>query len=243
MGIDDRVLARLLHMPQTDEHPGAFSLFSGGFQTERQYILFYSNNATQKLVVPHDRLSSYQQAFSAHFAGTDDEVIQRVRKLENDQLEVIGPIVLSVLDPETFSLKKQDAVNGFALVKLGERHIPALKDLETACKPIEWEHASLDYEDLSNAYGAVDGDKVVAVAHYLVFDGDIASIGVVTHPDYRGKGLVTALSVWTIRHALDAGCHVIYRTMGWNSPAIQVAHKLGFTDAGEYTLLKLGKRP
>jgi GNAT superfamily N-acetyltransferase len=240
MTLDYSLLARLLYIPQQGVVPGRFTLLGGAHQSEHSYMCYYSHGDMRVLAVTEDRLAKYQQVFGADFSGTDAEVVEQVRAVESRQINDVGPIFLSLLDPSTFTLESQETVNGFLLVKLDETHIPALKALEAACKPIEWDHASLAYEDLSSAYGVLDGEKVAAVAHYLVFEGDIASIGVITHPDYRGKGLVTALSVRAIRHALGHGCHVIYRTMGWNTPAIQVALKLGFTVAGEYTVLRFG---
>jgi GNAT superfamily N-acetyltransferase len=233
------LLSRLLHAPEDGFVPGRFNLFAGDYQADKNFLMFYSKDDIRLLVVPEDRLKMYLEAFASDYAGSDAEVIEQARTLEDGQLEAIGPIFLSLLDPDTFSLESQNAAGGYPLVKLDESHITALKALEEACEEIEWDHASLDYDDLSTAYGVLDGETVAALAHYLVYEGDIASIGVITNPDYRGKGLVTAVSVLAIRHALEAGCHVIYRTMGWNSSAIRVALKLGFSEAGDYYILRL----
>jgi len=239
MSLTYPVLSRLLHTPVNGFTPGKFNLLAGAYQTEKNYLMFYSHRDLRLLAVPENRLETYRKAFPPDYAGSNADVVEQAKILENGQLEDTGPIFLSLLNPETFTKESQETVGGYPLVKLDKTHIPALKTLEAACKKIEWDHASLEYDNLSTAYGVLDGQKVAAAAHYLVFEGDIASIGVITHPGYRGKGLVTALSVCAMRHALDAGCHVIYRTMGWNTPAIRVALKLGFSEAGDYFILRL----
>lgn len=239
MTLDYTVLSRLMHTPQESFVPGQFTLLGGEHQTKHNFIRYYSHGNIRILSIPEDRLERYRRVFPPDYSGTDAEVVEKIRALEGGQLNDVGPIFLSLLDPDTFTLESPDTVRGSPVVKLDETHIPSLRELEAACKPIEWDHASLEYDDLSTAFGALDGEKVIAVAHYLVFEGDIASVGVVTHPDYRGKGLVTAVSVCAIRQALDNDIHVMYRTMGWNTPAIQVALKLGFEEAGEYWILRL----
>jgi hypothetical protein len=240
MTLNYSVLAQLLYVPWDRFSHSEFSVLVGEHQTARNYKMYYSNRGIRFLVVTEDRLNRYREVFSPDWISYYAEVVEIIRKLEGDNIEDIGPIFLCLLDPSKFILPDQISVCGYPLTKLDETHIPSLKELKVACKQLEWEHASLVFENLDTAFGALDGEEVVAVAHNLVFNGDIASIGIVTHPDYRSRGLVTALAVRAIHHALASCYHVIYCTMGYYQPAIRVARKLNFTPAGEYYMLRLG---
>lgn len=101
-----------------------------------------------------------------------------------------------------------------------------LDDLKDACDSHEWSQSGLErYESERFAYFVKD--RLVAAARYDLWAVDAASIGVITHPDYRGKGYGRAVVSAAMAHALDAGHMVIYQARADNVGSIAISKALG----------------
>lgn len=118
-----------------------------------------------------------------------------------------------------------------AVRKLAGADLLLLKKLEEACHPTEWTHSCLGYNS-SSTYGYIIDDEVVAAAHCVMLHPGLASIGVLTHPQHRGRGYSTAVAHATVTQALEEGHSAHYQTMLENAPSIAVARKLGFKPFG-----------
>ena len=63
--------------------------------------------------------------------------------------------------------------------------------------------------------------------------GKIAHIGVLTHPQYRGKGLATKVISGITDVALKANLGAQYRTLLSNYGSVGAGRKVGFQDFAE----------
>jgi predicted GNAT family acetyltransferase len=87
-------------------------------------------------------------------------------------------------------------------------------------------------------YGTfVDGRLVTAASMYLWQETQLADLGVITLPEFRGRGLarrtVRALSA----HALSEGCEPQYRCQLDNESSIALARACGFTPFGTWDVM------
>jgi RimJ/RimL family protein N-acetyltransferase len=81
-------------------------------------------------------------------------------------------------------------------------------------------------------YGARNAGRLVAVAgtHVISRDRGVAAIGgVLTHPDYRGRGLATAATGAVARHLVGEGIDlIVLNVRAGNVPAVAAYSRLGF---------------
>lgn len=86
----------------------------------------------------------------------------------------------------------------------------------------DWQRPSHDLA--ASSVGVFDGDRLVAYAEVAgSFFGDAA-----VHPDHRGKGIGTALSVWMRELAKERGLEVIGMSVPEGSSADRLLESLGY---------------
>lgn len=91
----------------------------------------------------------------------------------------------------------------------------------------EWDAGGPAFEPGETVGIEADG-RLVAAAGYEVWDERIAHISVVTHPDYRSRGLGRAVVSRATERALDAGLWPQYRTLDAWPWSVALAEGLGF---------------
>lgn len=150
-----------------------------------------------------------------------------VINLLKEEIKVIGYILYqSCLGPEF----QQRALAPEA-AHLDSDQMEKLDELKRACSTLEWDHSSLNPES-KNIFGVFIQNKLVAAAHYLIFPGKLASIGVLTHPEYRFHGYAHKAARSAMNHAITCGYQPHYQTIIENFPAIGLSRKLGFKQFG-----------
>ncbi len=86
----------------------------------------------------------------------------------------------------------------------------------------DWQRPS--YDLASSSVGVLDGDRLVAYAEVAgSYFGDAA-----VHPDYRGRGIGTALSVWMRDLARSRGMQVVGMSVPEGSSADRLLESLGY---------------
>jgi len=95
-------------------------------------------------------------------------------------------------------------------------------------------------------YGAMDGDRLVAVAgtHIVSPHQSIAVVGnVFTHPAYRGRGLATMVTGAVTRELLTRGCSEVVLTVApENAPAVAAYSRLGYRRGSAVVEARLQRR-
>jgi len=86
-------------------------------------------------------------------------------------------------------------------------------------------------EESFMACGIIDG-KIVASAQAYARSERYADIGVVTLPEYRGRGFATAAASIVAQRLQEAGEIPLWSTGEDNYASQRIAQKLGFTEAG-----------
>ena len=102
-----------------------------------------------------------------------------------------------------------------------------IRRLAESCGEVAW-NASEIYLRRNPIFGVFAGKDLVAASGYLTLGGVLAYIGVVTHPQHRGKGYAKAAAAAAIDDGLDRDLGPMWRTAGSNEAAIEVARSLGF---------------
>ncbi|MCB9728999.1 MAG: GNAT family N-acetyltransferase [Deltaproteobacteria bacterium] len=116
-----------------------------------------------------------------------------------------------------------------AVERLTHRHTGEIIDLYTHYPDNFFEPAQLDS---GHYYGIRVDDRLVSVAgvHVLSHEASIATLGnIVTHPDFRGRGLSTACTSQLCTRLISEGIHTLaLNVRRQNRSAVRVYEKLGF---------------
>lgn len=132
---------------------------------------------------------------------------------------------------------KAFASSNFEIRQLSESDEGALESLHSACTPADVDEAEVSVAD-ELAIGAFDGDKLVACASLYDWRG-FGDPGVLVHPDYRKRGLGTAVVSPICQYVLDQGRVMNYRCDSRNTGSAKIAERLGFTQYFEIEVFKL----
>ncbi len=146
---------------------------------------------------------------------------------------VLGPSIHSYVDAETFVPAAPCEAR-----RLGPEHARALGDLQAAVPDDQWAEGGFVpiVEDL---WGIFEEGTLVCAGNMSDFADAPADVGLVTHPNARGRGLATALAGAMTANALETIGVIRYRALEKNLPSRAVCRKLGFTDDGANIAVRL----
>ena len=102
-----------------------------------------------------------------------------------------------------------------------------MRDLAEGCGETAWEQSKIAVDRQTN-FGLFVGPKLVAASGYLNMGGLLAYIGVITHPDHRGKGYAKSVVAASMSHALEKNLFPMWRTLEAHETAVQLAGAMGF---------------
>ncbi|HEY0952700.1 GNAT family N-acetyltransferase [Nocardioides sp.] len=97
----------------------------------------------------------------------------------------------------------------------------------------DWGRPSYDVS--AGTVGVFDGERLVAYAEIMGADRGDAAV----HPDYRGRGIGTALAGWMQAMAREAGSHVIGMPVPQGSPGDRLLEALGYHVRWQSWVLRL----
>ncbi|HUU59364.1 MAG TPA: GNAT family N-acetyltransferase [Phycisphaerae bacterium] len=122
-----------------------------------------------------------------------------------------------------------NADNPAAVEAVAQSYVQAGSDviMTNACGETEWEHSGIQF-GRPPICGRFEGDTLVAAASYEVWGQRIAHIGVVTHPQHRGKGFGKSVVAAISKCALATRLILQYRTLADNAPSMAIARSFGF---------------
>ena len=209
------------------------------------------------VVSPHGaHLADYRGVFlfNRHDAcrvSAPSELVEPLKSLAH------GQDVLDVFHGDTFVKLLGDQVdrvigpNWYGYVSRGEyrpaskrgcREITAddarqLDVLRNACGKSDWAEASFD--KVPALFGYFEAHHLVAASNLTAWRVGDDRIGVVTHPEFRGRGYGAAVASAATGRALRTTPVAEWRASGTNTASIKTALKLGFTRYGENLAIRL----
>ncbi|HYE99711.1 MAG TPA: GNAT family N-acetyltransferase [Planctomycetota bacterium] len=134
---------------------------------------------------------------------------------------VSPPAWVGILDPARY---KAVATTARLLSRDDEK---AVRGLAEGCGEIAWKQSKLTLDREPN-FGLFLGDDLVAASGYLAMGQTIAYIGVVTHPQHRGKGYARQVVTASVKHAFERNLIPMWRTPQANEAAVALAKAIGF---------------
>src|SRR5262252_8643536 len=158
------------------------------------------------------RAAKPAQAFDAQF-------LAKVFVINSDK--VTGPAWVGVADRTSFKATKSAA----RLLTAADE--AAMRDLAEGCGETAWKQSKIAVDRQTN-FGLFVGPKLVAASGYLNLDGVLAYIGVITHPDHRGKGHAKSVVSASMTHAIEHNLLPMWRTLDAHETAVQLAGAMGF---------------
>lgn len=102
-------------------------------------------------------------------------------------------------------------------------------NLSSACDSLQWAHSGVKFLK-PHLYGLFLDNQLAALSHYDMWTEYAASIGVITHPNFRNRGYGKAVVSAAIQDAIDNGHLAIYQTLLDNSHSVLLAKRLGFKE-------------
>lgn len=114
---------------------------------------------------------------------------------------------------------------------------PLIDLLRDACGLSDWAEASFDKAPA--LFGCFDHHHLVAASNLTGWRVGDDRIGVVTHPDFRGRGYGVTVASAATERALQTAAVAEWRARGTNTASINTALKLGFTPYGENLAIRL----
>ena len=126
--------------------------------------------------------------------------------------------------------------------ELGPEDEACWSELVSACTEREVELSEIELGQPLVLAG-FEGERIVAASSYLRPGGAIADIGVLAHPDARGKGYGAAVASAVAERALDRGLIPQWWALVSNRPSLAIARRLGFVHYAFEEGVRLSPRP
>jgi GNAT superfamily N-acetyltransferase len=228
-------------MPATDSLRKVDAFWAGYFGCAPEDL-----HGSKTLVVPHAALQGYDGVLVfRHGSACIVSVPETVPPVEREKLGAATPE--RAFDPEFLAkafVVWKDRISPPAWVGVCERaefkpasttarlltarDSDAIQRLAEGCGELAWKASKLVLDREPN-FGVFVGNDIVAASGYLNMGGVLAYIGVVTHPQQRGKGHAKAVVSATMNYAFEKGLVPMWRTPASHEAAIAVARSLGFS--------------
>lgn len=122
------------------------------------------------------------------------------------------------------------------ITKMTECHVPQIAELEKLCFHDPWSQNSIASEvnnKLSLWLVAVEDELVVGYVGSQTVLGETDMMNIAVHPEFRKKGIATALITQLIIYLAQQGSHsLMLEVRASNDPAISVYKRLDFVEVG-----------
>jgi GNAT superfamily N-acetyltransferase len=150
---------------------------------------------------------------------------------------VRGPAVLAYADAGCCTPYEGAGVAEVATLRAGDAGVVGLA---AACGSDDADESSIT--EMTSPVSVIRADgRVVAAAGYEVWGGELAQVGVLTDPGYRGRGLGTAVAGAAVARAVAAGLVAQWRARPAIVGSRRIARTLGFVDLGWQLAVRLGR--
>jgi GNAT superfamily N-acetyltransferase len=196
-------------------------------------VWLFRHHASLCLSVPPGSVEGLQAAVRPH---TMESLFSEtgVRALLGSRIErIVGPSYWGYVERAQFRSASHPKVRA-----LSRADQAALQQLADACEVEAWEHAGIAFDE-PHVFGCFVNDHMVAAARYRPWWQEAATIGVVTHPAYRGHGYGRAVVSAATAKGLEAGFIVLYQTLLNNAPSVALATGLGYQPYATHLAVRL----
>ena len=155
---------------------------------------------------------------------------------------IIGPSYQGYVDASTFRPPpSQSSGRPMPYVRrIAPADLPALERLIASCPPQDWADSAIQ-PDHSPIFVLEQSGELVAAASAPDDGAGVVSVGVITHPAWRGRGYGAAVVAALTADRLADGAILHYQTLGANRASVAVARALGYHDLA--TALSVRLRP
>jgi GNAT superfamily N-acetyltransferase len=151
---------------------------------------------------------------------------------------IVGPSYQGYVDAAAF----RPAASAPPVQRLGPADAPALERLAAACPRQEWTDSAIHFDHAPIFVHEYTGELMAAASAPQDGPG-IASVGVITHPAWRGKGLGVAVVSALTADRLAWGFILHYQTLRANTPSVALARSLGYHDLATALGIRLRPEP
>jgi predicted GNAT family acetyltransferase len=119
-------------------------------------------------------------------------------------------------------------------ISLGPQHAAQALELAQLTNPGPFGPRTIE---LGEYFGWFEDGRLAAMAGERMCAGTLREVsGICTHPDFRGRGLASRLTLKLIRREMQRGETPFLHVMGDNPTALRLYRKMGFRDYCETTL-------
>ncbi|HEX6870269.1 MAG TPA: GNAT family N-acetyltransferase [Micromonosporaceae bacterium] len=129
----------------------------------------------------------------------------------------------------------RDHGDGLAELAEGRRINPldaaALSAFRSAIDPDEWLSAGFTAQP-AMLFGRFEGDQMVAAANLTAGPDAATDVGIVIHPEARGKGYGVQIAALAAAQALRMHGVARFRALASSRPMVAIANRLGFVEYG-----------
>lgn len=174
-----------------------------------------------------DALPHFPARFYCHFQKEYGDVFRRT--FSERSLGTHHKMKLVSYDPY------RSGIHSDGIIRLERHHLPPLLDLYEDSYPGNYFDERL--LETKKYFGYLHNDRLVSVSgvHVCSHEYKIAVLGnIATAPDFRGRGLATALTARLVDELVGEGKRVMLNVNAANDPAIRCYRKLGFEKVHEY---------
>jgi GNAT superfamily N-acetyltransferase len=156
--------------------------------------------------------------------------------LDGGLISVVGPMIHHY----------RDHPDGLKEVAAGRRVNPgdaeALADIRTAVPPDEWAAAGFNAQP-AVMFGLFEDERMMAAANLTPGPDAATDIGLVIHPDARGKGYGVQIAATAARQALLMHGIARFRVAATSQSTLAIASTLGFEEYGRNLAIYLTPGP
>jgi GNAT superfamily N-acetyltransferase len=136
----------------------------------------------------------------------------------------------------------RDHADGLAEQAAGRRINPldaqALGQLRGAIAPQEWSAAGFNAQ-AAMLFGLFEGDRLVAAANLTAGPDAATDVGIVVHPDERGRGHAVRIAAAAAKQAIAMHGIARFRALADSRSMLAIAETLGFSEYGRNLVVYL----
>jgi hypothetical protein len=156
------------------------------------------------------------------------------KSIDSDNYQVIGPAFQGYVDAGSFMEQKTHEV----VELVTEHQLALLQDFRISCSETEWKHSDIDFQRRPIIARLCD-KKIVAAGSWRVERSGILSVGIISHPNYRGNGHAKAVVSALTSKGLKTGATMHYQTLKSNTSSVAIANSLGYKELARTLAIRL----